>query len=231
MTDDRQVEDREDDDLGAHQDREHLRAQLDRPVAEEGRDGPADRGQRDPAHLDAGLVQDELGEVAEAAGEADGHRVVGQHRDQRDRHRRRLAEAAGDVGVERSGVDHATAHRAVADREAEQHDRGEDEGTGQARGVGQPQRQRARCRPSPPAVRRQPRPGRRCAGSTASAAGSSSGAVPSGACVTRALCQPGRTAPSVGGVYTLRRGAGLQGATDVRTRGGAGGRPSRRGRP
>lgn len=123
------VEHQQDRQFRDHERRENPGAEVDLPVPQEtdSQDGRA--GVQLPRQRDVELLLDDKpGEVAEPAHQLDRDRVVGDHRDQGGRDRRRLAQAGRDIGVERAGIGDPLAHRRVADGEAQQDHACGDEG-------------------------------------------------------------------------------------------------------
>jgi hypothetical protein len=125
---DREVEQRDDDDLQAQEHREHARVEVDLQHAEHADDRAADQAPDVPLGSDVQLVRHERAERdAEQAVDADLHRVVRDQRHEGGAYTLDLAESTRDVRVERARVGDVAAHRRVADREEAEHDPERDE--------------------------------------------------------------------------------------------------------
>ena len=118
---DRRVEDEDDQELEADQDREHLDRKIDLTVAQHRDDRHGDECVDPPRQVDAEIVAEEsCGGGGEQAIQADLHGVVAEQGDHRRGAARGLPQAAGHKAVEGPGAGVMPRHRGIADREDQQ---------------------------------------------------------------------------------------------------------------
>ena len=142
LRDDADVEDEEDGKLGQHEEHQHAGRQIKRTVAEDRDQRHAAGRNGHPRNIDAELVEEERGEIAEGGRHADRVDGIGKARAVGGNDASRAAETLADLGVERALADDFAAERGVAGGKGKKGEADQQIGDrhGKARGLREAQR-------------------------------------------------------------------------------------------
>ena len=127
MGDHEDVENDEDTEFQNHQCAKNFGRQFRRSVSHDADEYEAHDAEDVPGHCHPKAGQYQCSEVAESSHQATRQRYVCEHRDVRGGNASGLAESAGDVCVKRTSVYDASTHRGIADAEAHQDERCDEE--------------------------------------------------------------------------------------------------------